>query len=277
MKNRFLRSRDYAKLYNRAKRTLDCELSKPSEEWDEGLIEELEETMLYCAERKRVLYSEEKSSKGFLPSFRLRRALIVLVALLVTLTLSATIAQAAGFRVWSALIHWDINYLRVDYPGNPSSTPDDESIIASIAPIEESDAVTINFDSYDALLAYMDNRILLPSEVDGLEFVSASLTEDEDLSLLRSTFLFDGDNVVIYVTVAKSGEIDNLSSGSEDYSEYDDVYRSVINGVECIIGVKDGKAHCNFAYKLSVYLIICEANKDNITQIVETILKGDAL
>lgn len=274
MKNKFLTSRDYAKLYNRAKRTLDCELSKPSEEWDEGLIEELEETMLYCAERKRVLYSEEKSSKGFLPSFRLRRALLVLVALLVTIALSATIAQAAGFRVWSALIHWDTNYLRVDYPGNPSSTPDDESIIASIAPIEESDAVTINFDSYDALLAYMDNRILLPSGVDGLDFVSAILTEDAELAHLRIVFTIVGDNVIIHISVNKSANMNSASFGNEEYSDYDEVVKRDINGIECVFGVKEGKIRCSFIYNNSVYLIICDASEDLSLLIVDAILKG---
>lgn len=277
MKNRFLSCRDYAKLYNRAKRTLDCELSKPSEEWDEGLIEELEETMLYCAERKKVLFSEEKSSKSFLPSIRLRRALLVVVAVLVTLALSATIAQAAGFRVWSALIHWDLNYLRVDYNGNPTDTPSDESINTGKAPIEESDAVTINFDTYNALLAYMDNRILLPSRVDGLEFVSASLTEDEELIHIRSNYLLNDESVTIYVTVNKSANQDNASFGSEGFSDFADVYKKDFYGTECVLGAKEESIYCSFIYNDSVYLIICNAGEENTFLIIEAVLKGGSL
>ncbi len=58
MKNWFLTAWDYAVLYERASLILDRELSKPSKEWDEDLIDELEQTMLYCAERKKALNIE---------------------------------------------------------------------------------------------------------------------------------------------------------------------------------------------------------------------------
>lgn len=63
MKNRFLTAWDYAVLYERASLILDRELSKPSKEWDEDLIYELEETMLYCAERKKALLQERAMKK----------------------------------------------------------------------------------------------------------------------------------------------------------------------------------------------------------------------
>ena len=62
-KRRFLTARDYARLFERAKRILDREFLKPSDELDEDLIEELEETMLYCAERKRALRLEKAKKK----------------------------------------------------------------------------------------------------------------------------------------------------------------------------------------------------------------------
>ncbi len=277
MKNRFLTSRDYAKLYNRAKRTLDCELSKPSEKWDEGLIEELEETMLYCAERKKVLFSEEKSSKSFLPSIRLRRALVVVIAVLAALALTATIAQAAGFRVWSAIIHWDLNYLRVDYNANPTDTPNDENINTGNTPIEDSDAVTIDFDSYDVLMAYTDSKILLPIGVDGLEFVSANITEDEELIHLRSNYMLYGDSLIIYVTVNKSTNQDNASFGNEGFSDFADVYKKDVFGTECVFGVKGESIYCSFPYNKSVYLVICNAGEDNTIMIIEAVLKGASL
>lgn len=64
MKNRFLTAWDYAVLYERASLILDRELSKPSKEWDEDLIDELEQTMLFCAERKSALRAEKQRKTG---------------------------------------------------------------------------------------------------------------------------------------------------------------------------------------------------------------------
>lgn len=274
MKNKFLTSRDYAKLFERAKRILDREISKPSDEWDEGLIEELEETMLYCAERKKVLLSEEKQSRRLQPSFKLRRALVIVVAVLASFAVFATVAQAAGFRVWSAIVHWDINYLRVDYTGNTTETPDDQDIDNGNEPVEEDDAITVNFDSYDALIAYMGDRVLFPSGMDGLEFVSASVTEDEELAVLHTTYCLGNESIIIDNTIMKSAECDTSSFGNKDNSMYDDVYTRDILGTECILGLKDGSTYCSFVYNLSTYLIICNAEQEYCISIAESILKG---
>ena len=63
LKRSFLTARDYARLFERAKRILDHEFLKPSDELDEDLIEELEETMLYCAQRERELRLEKAKKK----------------------------------------------------------------------------------------------------------------------------------------------------------------------------------------------------------------------
>lgn len=273
MKNRFLTSRDYARLFERAKRILDHEFSKPSAEWDEGLIEELEETMLYCAERKKVLYSEEQS-KRLQPSFKLRRAFVIVIAVFAFLVLSASVAQAAGFRVWSAIVHWDLNYLRVDYTGNSAEKPEDQDIINDRTPTEEADAITVNFDSYDVLVAHMGDRILFPSEIDGLEFVSAIVTEDDEAAILHSVYRLENDSVVIDNIIPKSVETDTISIGNIDASVYDEVYERDINGVKCIFGLRKGRSYCSFAYNLSSYLIICNAGQEDCISIAESILRG---
>ena len=274
MKKRFLTSKDYAKLFIRAKKILDREMSKPSAEWDEALISECEETMLYCAERKKVLYSEEKQNRKCLPSFKLRKAFIAVIAVLATLALSATAAQAAGFRVWSALIHWDINYLRVDYTGNPTEDPTDVVTNNDKTPIEEVDSVSVNFDSYDALVAYMKGKVLFSSMTEEMQFISATLTEDEDMALLHSWYMLEGENVGITVTIPKSPDEDTVYLGNIDYSEFDAVYTKEICGTECIFGTKEEKTHCIFTYNYSMYKIICNAGSDEAVSIVQSLLKG---
>lgn len=274
MKNKFLTSRDYAKLFERAKRILDREISKPSDECDEGLIEELEETMLYCAERKKVLLSEEKQSRRLQPSIKLRRALVIAVAVLASLAVFATVAQAAGFRVWSAIVRWDINYLRVDYTGNVTETPDDQDVSNGNEPVEENDAITVNFDSYDALIAYMGDRIEFPIGVDGLEFVSARVMEDDEAAVLHTVYRHLDDTVIIDTTITKSAELDTITVGNQNDSMYDSVFTRDICGHECIFGLKDGRTYCSFAYGYTVYSIICNAGQEYCISIAESILEG---
>ena len=274
MKNKFLTSRDYAKLFERAKRILDREISKPSDEWDEGLIEELEETMLYCAERKKVLLSEEKQSRRLQPSFKLRRALIIVAAVLASFVIFATVAQAAGFRVWSAIVHWDINYLRVDYTGNTTETPDDQDIDNGNEPVEEDDAITVNFDSYDALIAYMGDRVLFPSGMDGLEFVSAYVIEDDEAVAVHTKYQLNDSIILIHNIIVMSAEFDTTTILNLDDSSYDNVYTKDINGCECILGLKDGRTYCSFAYNNAVYSIICDAGQETCISIAESILEG---
>lgn len=274
MKNRFLTSKDYAKLYERADRILDREISKPSDEWDEGLIEELEETMLYCAERKKVLLSEEKQNRRLQPSFKLRRALVIVVAVLASFIIFATVAQAAGFRVWSALVHWDINYLRVDYTGNTTETPADHDVNNSNAPVDEPEAVTLDFDSFDAVVAYMGNRIEFPTGVDGIEFVSARVTEDDEAAILHTVYRHLDDTVIIDTTTTKSAVLDTITVAKQYNSMCDSVFTRDIYGHECIFGVKDERIYCTFAYGYTVYSIICNAGQEYCISIAESILEG---
>ena len=50
-------------MYERAGRILDREIMKPTEEVDNDLVNELEETILYCAEREKALLAEEALKK----------------------------------------------------------------------------------------------------------------------------------------------------------------------------------------------------------------------
>lgn len=277
MKNRFLTSKDYARLYEKARRILDREISKPSDEWDEDLIEELEETMLYCAERKKVLYSEEKEKRRLQSSFGFRKVAVVVLAVLAVLALSATIAQAAGFRVWSAIVHWDVNYLRVDYSANPSDNPEDDSTGTGKEPIEEKDPITTDFDSFASLISCVGDRVLLLKESDDIRFISARMTEDEELMILHVDYLLNEDSITIDIVSSDSPDYDVLSHSQADFSHYESVQKQDINGIECVFGEKDGKVYCGFVYEGTIYQLVCNAEKEMAIALIQSMLKGIAI
>lgn len=88
-------------------------------------------------------------------------------------------------------------------------------------PIEEEDAITTDFDSLEALVAYMDGKALLLAEIDELQFVSARVTKDEEMTILHTKYLLDGDSIVIDMISSESPDYDALFHSQTDYSNYD--------------------------------------------------------
>jgi hypothetical protein len=92
-----------------------AEIKKPEAEQDADLLEECLETMSYLHDVVESLSRQTQNQRSGVGSrIVLRRVAIVAIALAVLL-IGMSVAEAAGFRVWSALIHWDSRYLHVTY------------------------------------------------------------------------------------------------------------------------------------------------------------------
>ncbi len=107
--------REYIKLLRRTETELRSELKKPEAEQDGALIDECLETLDYCRSELASMRAPARGSYSFM-----RTALAAALALVFTFAVGASIAQAAGFRVWTAIFKQDAGYLRVDYV--PAST-----------------------------------------------------------------------------------------------------------------------------------------------------------
>ncbi len=272
MKNKFLTSRDYAKLFERAKRILDREISKPSDEWDEGLIEELEETMLYCAERKKVLLSEEKQSRRLQPSFKLRRALVIVVAVLASLAVFATIAQAAGLRVWSAIVHWDKDYLRVDYSGDQSHLPNEDVNESGV--IEQgSESSGESFSTLDSLKSYLGAEIPYLEGYDEF-FDSAFASKSDDIMYVKSKYKAPYGVITVEITVVSMGAPEQAAASVIHNDEFDDVYEKNIDGIDCIFGVKSKKTVCLFTKGNMIVNIWGDVTTEQIETLASKMMKG---
>lgn len=113
-----VRKSEYLRLIRRTETALRRELKKPDAERDEALVEECVETLSYC--RKQLSAEKTHTVRSF--TFA-RAALTVAAVLFVTFALGATVAQAAGFRVWTAIFKHDAGYLRVDYVPDNTTLP----------------------------------------------------------------------------------------------------------------------------------------------------------
>lgn len=271
MKNRFLTGRDHEKLFARSKRLLDRELSKPSAEWDESLIEELEKTMLYCAERKRAL--AETRSKGLRLPLALRKALVAAAVVIAVLAISASVAQAAGFRVWSALVHWDAGMLRItntqQSEGDPPTTSASQN---AQEPIEGPESVVRAFENYDELLAYLDGRVPLPAETAELRFASAIVTSNEDAAIISATYQLDGEKAHVGAQYFEVWDDEHSNYNMEIGVDPGNVTVKTLKGYECTFAASKGRLMCFFGRDGLFYNLDLPEGTDKAETIVNEIL-----
>ena len=147
-----------------------AEIKKPDAEQDTDLLEECLETMSYLHDVVESLSRQTQIQRSGVGSrIVLRRVAIVAIALAVLL-IGMSVAEAAGFRVWSALIHWDSRYLHVTYTtGDDISNPNmgdsiksnsDESLSAEIV-----DGHEIICNSIEDAIELLGSHIMLPQNL----------------------------------------------------------------------------------------------------------------
>ena len=112
---------EYVKLLRIAHTQLKSELKKPAAEQDLALVSECVESIAYYERELKELKAERASAHPGL--YGLKKAGIVLLVLLVSFSAFATVSEAAGFRVWTAVIKRDARYLRVDYAPEATAEP----------------------------------------------------------------------------------------------------------------------------------------------------------
>ena len=114
--------KEYRKLLRISNTQLKAELKKPGSEQDMQLIDECLESIAFCEKELSELGREGASARGFSLG-ALGRAGVALLVLIVSFAAFAAVSEAAGFRVWTAIIKRDAGYLRVDYVPEPTSAP----------------------------------------------------------------------------------------------------------------------------------------------------------
>lgn len=116
--NKSVTKKEYLRLIRRTEAALRRELKKPDAERDSALVSECVESLSYYRSELSALTKRSGSFR-----FALRPALAAVLAVVFTFVVGASIAQAAGFRVWTAIFRHDAGYLRVDYVPEVTELP----------------------------------------------------------------------------------------------------------------------------------------------------------
>ena len=156
---------EYLKLLRRTETELRRELSKPAAQQDKLLIDECLESLSYYRKELEALRSERRTAASF--SFA-RSFFTVVLALILTFAVGATVAEAAGFRVWTAIFKQDSGYLRVDYVPEITASPTER--------VEWQDA-EMNFFEYEKYAEELEKNGFepFPGEWHGYEFAEGGV------------------------------------------------------------------------------------------------------
>ena len=188
--------KEYLKLIRISKTELRAELKKPMAEQDISLINESLDSIAYCEKGLNELRREKRGAGAFTA---LRRAGVALLALIVCFAAFATVSEAAGFRVWTAIIKHDAGYLRVDYVPQPTAAP--HSVFKGWEDGEYSFFSRLDFD--ERLTADGFNPI--SAEWGDYGFVEGSVRSTE--KDYYATYTLQGEQGTVRVRmIAKAGE-----------------------------------------------------------------------
>lgn len=210
-----------------------AEIKKPEAEQDADLLEECLETMSYLHDVVESLSRQTQNQRSGVGSrIVLRRVAIVAIALAVLL-IGMSVAEAAGFRVWSALIHWDSSYLHITYvpekqdelSNNVYQEGNESSDVTGIID-EEFFCNTID-ELVDRLNIQFLHPYYLPESMDTV-FVSYYLPDDSQAEITIK-WESESEYIMYYVSASLTQE----KSISLAYrSENDNVSTIVINNTE---------------------------------------------
>lgn len=250
---------------------LNGQLKKKAAEQDRALISECIDALLFFRHELDSIRSAEKAQERRSAHFSLgafarpmRKSVLIPLCVVILLIVSATVAQAAGLRVWSALIHMDADYLRVDYSkGTDSPSSDDEGayMINRLNFSTESDML----DSFSKL------GILYPDALNGYRFISASVDCTGNTYRSVRISLVDEARRDLLINVRLNG-----SDSNNDKSYYsvwyggqvDEYIRQDISGIEFTYIVGREYTAVTFATDRDVYELCGSISLDELEAIV---------
>ena len=258
---------EYKELAASLKRRRRAELLKPRSKRDRDLIDECEQTLLYCDQRILELGGEIRKSGASLGSVRLRWAAAIAVALALILATSV-VAYAYGRKALSDQVQWNVRRILVENG--------DKLINRVETDISRNDFDEHSFDSEESLRAEYGDELLLPGSITGVYFVSATAYGEPGNALIRCEYRVNKKPLILEIDSFKDEDHYVHEENSYIYSEawihYPDDFDTV-NRASLLIG--EGP-DCSFAYfsnGQNIYILTGGQGADIIVDIAKIMIE----
>lgn len=250
---------EYVKLIRRTETALKKELKKPDDKRDNELVSECLESLSYY--RSELYALEGSPSKA--PALRFARAaLAAVLALVMTFCVGATVAQAAGFRVWTAIFRRDAGYLRVDYVPEVTAAP-------TVGPKwEDEERSFFEYEEFrDALAA--NGFIPFPGEWNGYEFTDGGIRSTNDEYYATCTLRSENGYIRIRM-IAKSEPIGKTSIWG--LSEDAPAVHLDLNGVDAAYQIDGDYAFATWQNGFGIFSVSVYGDPDCVEGLLKEIV-----
>lgn len=277
MKNALTTEKGLKRLYASAERTLDRQVLLPLGKRDEGLIEECEQTMLYCrGELDRM--SRAAAEREAHPAFKRRRSWVTAFTVLAVLVVAATAAYAAGVTVLSQRAYVDGKSVRIDYGVEGTGLPEASAGINGVpdyylpAGSNEGLLAPTHVSSEEELKSLLPEGMLYPGGE--LEFVGAELYGSDDaVEVIRAEYSLSGSRIIIEFDPTEDDVPGYWARSFFVSDNYTLVYDRELEGVACFMAKADGHSICDFKYGPACYTVMGSVEPEVLEGIVINMLK----
>ncbi|MDO4543362.1 MAG: hypothetical protein Q4C01_02310 [Clostridia bacterium] len=203
---------DYIRAIRRTKTALNAELSKKEVKQDAAFIEECLTSLAYYRERLLELKESSPSKSPKKAAYRgsgLRRTGLVPLSIVLALLIAATVAEAANFRVWTALFKWDAGYLQASHEPNEAQKTE--------TPVLSSQAESPIFYDYEVFSNELESKGLdpLPQKWNDYVFVEGQTTNDAAGYVAIVVYECEGSQIKVSMVQASEEKFNIIISGDE--------------------------------------------------------------
>lgn len=224
--------KDYKELSAKLRRIRRAELLKPAKRRDRELIDECEQTLVYCNQRILELGGNISKSNVALGSGRLKWAVAIATVIAIILA-TGVAAYAAGRKALSDQVQWNVRRIKVE------NADDFWNRVETDIPRDELDMHT--FSSESELRSEYGEDLLLPGSFKAVYFVSATAYGQPGNALIRCEYRVNGKQLILEIDSFREEDIEYYSEGSIHYPED----FKTVNTSTMFIG--EG-TDCSFAY-----------------------------
>ncbi len=246
-------------------RILMNELCKPAGERDAALVDECIQTLAYLNARIDCAIAQEQARRRARPFYRTGFGIAAFVVLL--LLAGSGIAEACGFRVWSALLHWDAGYLHVDY------VPEGQGMLSAVTP-KPDDAINKGFSpdteysSVDEALEALKISPMLPVLPDSFEIERIHSRQDDIGTKLFINYAGVNGSLSFKVSVYYNEDTSSavlLPGAPENHETYTG------NGISFRLSRAGGKIYATWSHGDCIYYLDTDLSYKETMNVLDTL------